>query len=260
MALIVKKTRNRKKTYKSKRRDFKIRSRGKSKHRKRSHVTTTRVIKRKTRRNLKGGVDSPTVDSPTYQRLISSRGIDIIPNTYLQGDCTKTKADTNGNFNCNEKYILDINKNIIRRCHNKKNFIGSIVGCNNTPYNPLNKIIHNFTMQNEITINKNNLTVENLQLTEQEVISDRFSLPFNDKFSSVILIKNNLDEEEAGMGEGLPHRYIIITPDNTTVYNGNTRALDIEQFNSNLTRDKIGSFLDAKTSNLIIRYFTQLGS
>ena len=70
MTLIVKKTRNRKKTYKSKRRDFKIRSRGKSKHRKRSHVTTTRVKKRKTRRNLKGGFDSPTVDKlPTDDEL-----------------------------------------------------------------------------------------------------------------------------------------------------------------------------------------------
>ena len=50
MTLIVKKTRNRKKTYKSKRLDFKIRSRGKSKHRKRVSIK-----RRKTRRNLRGG-------------------------------------------------------------------------------------------------------------------------------------------------------------------------------------------------------------
>ena len=61
------------------------------------------------------------------------------------------------------------------------------------------------------------------------------------------------------MGRGLPHRYIIITPDNTTVKHGNTRALDIEQFNTALTIERIGSFLDTNTRNLTIRYFTQLG-
>ena len=55
MTLIVKKTRIRKKTYKSKRRDFKIRSRGKSKHRKRVSIK-----RRNTRRNLRGGVLTPT--------------------------------------------------------------------------------------------------------------------------------------------------------------------------------------------------------
>ena len=55
MTLIVKKTRIRKKTYKSKRRDFKIRSRGKSKHRKRVSIK-----RRNTRRNLRGGGLTPT--------------------------------------------------------------------------------------------------------------------------------------------------------------------------------------------------------
>lgn len=187
-------------------------------------------------------------------------GISVYPKTYLAGDCTRTKADRNGNFNCHEKYILDIDKNIIRRCHNKKNLMGSIVGCNNIPYNPRNKTIkYNFTMQDEITINKTDLTIDKLHLTEQEVIIDKFSIPFNEKFSSVILIKNRSVEDEAtGVAQGLPHRYIIITPDNTTVMYGNTRAMDIEQFNLDLTITNIGSFRDMRTVNLTIRYFIQV--
>ena len=57
------------------------------------------------------------------------------------------------------------------------------------------------------------------------------------------------------MEGSLPHRYIIITPDNTSVVSGNTRAPDIEQFNRDLTMASIGSFRDTSTNTLTIRYF-----
>ena len=58
MTLIIKKTRNRH-SIKSKnnRNNFKQRSSYRSRHRKRSSIKGRRVMKRKTRRNLRGGDD-----------------------------------------------------------------------------------------------------------------------------------------------------------------------------------------------------------
>ena len=59
MTLIVKKTRNRKnrKSKNNKKHNFKQSSSYRSRHRKRSSIKGRRVMKRKTRRNLRGGDD-----------------------------------------------------------------------------------------------------------------------------------------------------------------------------------------------------------
>lgn len=61
MTLIVKKTRNRKnrKSKNNKKHNFKQSSSYRSRHRKRSSIKGRRVMKRKTRRNLRGGNDDP---------------------------------------------------------------------------------------------------------------------------------------------------------------------------------------------------------
>ena len=59
MTLIVKKTRNRHsiKSKNNKKHNFKQRSSYRSRHRKRSSIKGRRVMKRKTRRNIRGGND-----------------------------------------------------------------------------------------------------------------------------------------------------------------------------------------------------------
>lgn len=145
---------------------------------------------------------------------------------------------------------MDIDNNVIRRCHNNRNVITrKIIGCKNSG------IIHKtvkltFRLVKEINLYQNELIFNHLQINEQEKISDisPFSAPYNGKFSSVIVINKN---------EQLPHRYIIITPDKTKVEHSGTRAPDIEQFNKSLNFNlkKIGEFKDSNTKELTIKYF-----
>ena len=129
-----------------------------------------------------------------------SHKFSLHPISYFSGNCSNTESDERGNFNCHQKYIMDINNNVIRRCHNNRNLAGTVTGCKNSGF--LHKTIkYTFREVKNVTIKKEDLTFNHLQLNEQEKNKhiSPFSAPYNGKFSSVIVINKN---------EQLPHRYI----------------------------------------------------
>lgn len=65
-----------------------------------------------------------------------SQEFSLHPISYFSGNCTNTLPDKSGKFSCHQKYILDINNNVIRRCHNNRGYMGMgpVIGCKTTGF------------------------------------------------------------------------------------------------------------------------------
>lgn len=107
MSSIVKKTRNKhSRKSKNNRNNFKQRSRLQSRHRKRSHLRTTRVMKRKTRRNLRGGNDDPVSyeEGNKYNFMLQAKKIQYkdlqyrMHTVYVLSDIDNEYSNTNNNL------------------------------------------------------------------------------------------------------------------------------------------------------------------
>ena len=70
-----------------------------------------------------------------------SQEFSLYPISYFLGNCTNIQADEKGEFNCHQKYILDINNNRIKTCHNSRDFMRKITGCKNSGLNKVTEYI-----------------------------------------------------------------------------------------------------------------------